>query len=360
MAGGGPGPAFYDVALPHMRQTLMLDFRDEWRLHGASGAFRIARVHARSLHSKYVADIRSRDLPRLTWMPTSDASLASLPLGMDLYRADMLLRGFLRYVLQWPNQVVLAGSAGTAMLLNKLGVPRDWRPHDIDIFVTAERRVHHVEDAYVAGVLKPLGCKHWEQATQLFKHDNEDHPREVAAPEVFVRELRGAAAEAFEELRELIEEGPADGRNASYEVLQTVNLLPQLPENGLRAVLSTFVRPLNIVLIRAPVSPGKAMDLASCVRGGFDLVPCAVTVTMEEDLRFRCTCDVRTLAAARLSLLFFNAEHFRRRSRDDVPKLIERVRKYAGRGFKFTRLTSAVLSSLEPNDSAAGAALMHF
>ena len=340
--------ALFDVVLPQAYESHMLDLKDSWRTHGLCRTLRFHRDRARAQHVRWCENISSQNLPHLTWTETCDSSLNWFPISnrfdafsMALYRADWLMRSFLRYVLGGTRQVVLAGSVGTAILQNKLGIRRDWRPTDIDFFVTGVHSVSRIIDAYVEGVLKPLGCKRWEQRTQLFYYEDRGGTEHG---------IPAGTTEAHEELRGLIRRSSSVGHAPSYEVLQTVLLEFGLPE-GSSTTLCNLIRPLNIVHVRVPGS--GTPDLASRVRSGFDLVPCAISVEIDDDFSFRCTCDVRTLAAARLSLVFFNVDHVRRRNRDDIPRLLDRVQKYQRRGFMFALSSNAILSTLSPNDSAA-------
>ncbi|CAK0869071.1 unnamed protein product, partial [Prorocentrum cordatum] len=94
----------------------------------------------------------------MTWMATCDRGMAALSPSKAMYHSDMLVRGFLRHLLHGKIQVVLAGSAGTAILLNKLDAQREWAPNDIDFFVAEEKHIDYVAMAYISGVLSPLGA----------------------------------------------------------------------------------------------------------------------------------------------------------------------------------------------------------
>eukprot|EP00959_Pyramimonas_sp_CCMP1952_P176941 3698397-Pyramimonas_sp.AAC.1 len=76
----------------------------------------------------WVEGLRSGDLRGMAWVPTCDHALRRLlapATSKAMCRADMLVRGFLRHVMGSEARVVLAGSAGAAILMNKLGAQRD-------------------------------------------------------------------------------------------------------------------------------------------------------------------------------------------------------------------------------------------
>ena len=333
------------VILPNLRETRMLDLKDEWRTLQTCNAFRFDRYDARLARGKYFNDYHRQNWPRLSWaLPRDVNAILDSPNSenarskcMDLYRADMLLRCFLHHVLRRENQVVLAGSAATAILQNKLYVRRLWRPSDMDFFVLQEQRVRYIIDAYVDGVLKPLGCEVWDQKTVLNAYEESDGDGEWPPLRITER-----TAEPCAELHDLIPGDSAGGYNVGYDVLQTVRLQAALPRYLLNLIL-----PLNIVLIRVRAGTG---DLAARVRGAFDLIPCGVSVTMSDDFSFRCTCAGCAVSAARQGVLYFDTDNVRRRKIGDVPRLLARVEKYLDRGFRFARASSVYWARFGRND----------
>ncbi|CAK0852499.1 unnamed protein product [Prorocentrum cordatum] len=364
-----------DLAVPRMRETFMLDIKTQWRLHGTCAAFcGDARDRARKAYDDYVKGLRSGDLCGMTWMPTCDRALRRLlapATSKAMYHADMLVRGFLRHVMGSEARVVLAGSAGTAILMNKLGVQRDWFPNDIDIFVAEEKHADFIADAYDTGVLRPLRCRLRKQ-THLF-YDSESSDGDEGAwcaaemnaamavdaalpplpPELEAAQA-AAAAEAFKELRGLVLPRHANRHRSGYRVLTSVVVRPRLPDDC-PPDLVRLIRPINIVLVRVPGRASQAVDFPGLVRDGFDLVPCAVSVRVGDDFSFRCSCTSGTLAAVERRMLFFNPEAVACRKLEEIKRMVHRVRKYVVRGFTFLKSSTAILRSLTPAERRASA-----
>ena len=156
-------------------------------------------------------------------------------------------------------------------------------------------------------------------------------------------------ADVHDDLRTMVNRRSADRSAPSYDVLQKAivrpvsrsSRRPEYPRD-----LRDLVRPIKIVLVRVPKRLEMTMDLAACVRTGFDLVPSAVTVSMGDDSTFRCACDFRTFAAVRHSLVFFNPDAVSCRKYKDVPRMVQEARMYVSRGFTFRPSSTARLGSI--------------
>ena len=349
------------TVLPHMRENRMIDLKTEWRMHRVCAAFRLAREHARSAYDQYMARLRSGTLRHATWLPTGRESLTGISHGHLLYYADMLIRCFLRHVLRERDQVVLAGSAGTAILLNKIGTPRSWSPNDVDFFVTDEKYLEQIGRAYVAGVLNPLGVDSEARVRDWYDDSDDEDSDAFDATGVpdYIRH-DGVLADGYDELRGIVR-GPSNGGGpASYDALRVAVIVPRLPD-GFPNDLRALIRPINVIHVRVPgAAPGSPVDLPARVRGGFDLVPSAVSVGVDDDLEFRCTCNLRTFAAVHQAVLFFNPEAVSRRKYKDIPRMLFRVRKYTSRGFVFVPSSTMIIASLSAEERHASVAVVDF
>ena len=136
------------------------------------------------------------------------------------------MRSFPRYILRSRRRIVLAGSAGFAALQSKVGAPRDWRPNDVDFFVEDAQGTQRITDAYVDGELKPLGCKRWDQTTQLFYYDDSNDAHDGDAETLDDAEVPAGAAEAHEQPPHLVRTRSPDGDDVGYDALQTVLVRP--------------------------------------------------------------------------------------------------------------------------------------
>ena len=349
------------LVFPNMLETRVLDLKEQWCLHATCRAFLPARVHAEAVYGEYVAELRSGALSGMTWAPTTRGDLARFSRSRAFYYVDMLLRGFMQYVLRAPQSTVLAGSVGAAILLNKLGIARPWFPNDIDFYVTEEKRTELIVDAYITGVLCPLGCL-WDTRTKLFyddsSDDDEDEMFDAAGVPDDIRS-EAATADAYEELRGVIRRPSAGRPAAGYNVLQSTVTEPLFPA-AFPDDLRRLIRPVNVILIQVPAASGPTVGLAARVRNGFDLVPCAVNVSVAGAFSYHCSCTRRASAAARLRLLFFSPEAVVCRHYADIPRMVHRVRKYGSRGFTFMRSFDAVSALLAAEEMRDGDVVVEY
>ena len=343
---GGESAGFTDVVLQCLRDARALDLKDAWRVIGTCTAFRAARDHLLAQYDQYVDDLRACARRKLTWAPTANANLSSMSQSPKFYYADTLVRSFLQYVLHGQRRVVLAGSAGA-----ELGVSRSWSPTYLAFFVEEEKCVDQIRSAYVAGVLTPLGFRWSSYAASISDESSDIDELEQLDERDWFDDMmfNNVGADVHDDLRTMVNRRSADRSALSYDVLQKAIIRP-VSQSSRRPEyprdLRDLVRPIKIVLVRVPERPEMTMDLAACVRTGFDVVPSAVTVSMGDDFTFRCACDFRTFAAVRNSLVFFNPDTVSCRKFKDVPRMIQEARMYVSRGFTFRPPATARLGSI--------------
>ena len=208
------------------------------------------------------------------------------------YFAAQLFRRFLRRVhCRFGESVVVAGGLAVNYFLRTPAFA-----NDIDIFVTRTRHTVDIVNMYVDSVLAPLQITASPDLRNLsFISAKYEDGRALHDKLTAVRERIRADIEAF------ILNLP-DTDNTSNVKLATLratadNLPPFLASAGHKVrqsfryspIDSTFVRPLNIVLVHVEKCY-EATTLAKTICTSFDLQHCAISFTTADNFSFQYDC----------------------------------------------------------------------
>ena len=324
-------------------ESMFIDVKTQWIMQCVSKSFSLAMVKARSMWNAYVANISHRRLPALSWIRTTDAGLADFVPSVYVYHADMLMRSFMFNVLRSKDFPVLAGSVGTALLMNKIGAVRSWIPNDVDFFAASQFQMERITNAYIEDVLNPLACD-FHKDVLSFDAETENEEVTLTTESRSLSTLTslndifsswGVIYQSFsiEKTRE------RNGRG--YRAVAAAVVVPLWPD-GTSNELRSLILPLSVTFVQ-PLEGHRRFQphsFAQRVRCGFDLMPCAVSVKMRRDLSFLCSCSPSTLAGLRNSALEINAEEVIRRRSRDLKKTVHRILKYLRRGFSLEHVPS--------------------
>ena len=227
-----------------------------------------------------------------------DAGVAS----SEHYFVAQLFRRFLRRVqCRFGESAVVAGGLAVNYFL---GTPAF--ANDIDIFVTRTRDTVDIVNMYVDSVLAPLRVTASPDLRNLsFISAKYEDGRALNDKLTAVRERIRADIEAFILLLNL-----PDTDNASNVKLATLratadNLPPFLASAGHKVrqsfrfspIDSTFVRPLNIVVVYVEKCYDATM-LAKTICTSFDLQHCAISFTTSDNFSFQYDCFDRSQECA--------------------------------------------------------------
>ena len=341
-------PEFFSLSC----ESMLLDVKTQWMMQCVSKSFSLGMVKSRSMWAAYVDNISRRHLPALTWIRTTDAGLEDFVPAVYVYHADMLMRSFMFNVLRSEVSPVLAGSVGTALLMNKICAVRSWIPRDVDFFVASEFQMEQIANAYIENVLNPLACEFQKDVFPFYADPGNEGGNDSDSEEEF--EISNAArgeflswdemlniASAYTVLRSLVRGSNCEMNGAGYRAVAGAVVQPLWPDGASRE-LRSLILPLNVTFVK--LSGGcqrfQPQSFPLRVRRGFDLLPCAVSVKLRSDLSFLCSYSQSTLEGLRNSALEINVEEVSRRRSRDLKRIVRRILKYLRRGFTFVHASS--------------------
>ena len=337
MAGGGF--ILEDVAVAFcsvLQTTCLLSVKNQQGLRAIS---RIWSWRVRSVQDG-CAEQRRRvlgsDLCVLLWRYT-DRVLRYSPTPF-CYHVELLVRSFLRYAQSGvqghaPSEVTIAGSVGTALLMNDLGMPRAWVPTDIDMFVRDRCELDRIQSAFRIGVLESLGWSCEETECHTYVPDFGTHSRADESENIVITadDKEGCAC-----LRRTLPLVQAPCPSVHSRFVRAVMIRPNIPRRyESMPELIYLVRPLNVTVLEFDDAPSEAVPFAELVRLGFDMAQCAVSVYVTEDLKFQCYCSDLTMQAVREQRIVLQRESALCSTvPGSIRRVLQRVRKYREYGFE--------------------------
>ena len=337
MAGGCRIPEDVGVAFcSRLQMTCLLSVTKQ------EGLRSISRFWAGTVRSAQqgCAEQRRRasgsDLCSLLWRYT-DRVLRYSPTPFS-YHVEFLVRSFLRYAQSGSrgpalSEVTIAGSVGTALLMNDLGMPRAWVPSDLDMFVRDSCELERIQSAFRIGVLDSLGwsCRETDSnaygpafGTRAWADERENPAITVDEKEVCAR------------LRRTCPRVQAPCPDIGSRFVRAVRIRPNIPRryDSTPEVLY-LVRSLNVTHLEFDHAPSEAVPFSELVRLGFDMAQCAVSVQVTEDLKFQCICSDVTMQAVREQRIVLQREATLCSTVPwSIRRVLQRVRKYKERGFE--------------------------
>ena len=337
MAGGGF--LLEDVAVAFcsvLQTTCLLSVKNQ------EGLRTISRIWTRRLRSAQDGCVEQRrrvfgsNLCVLLWRYT-DRVLRYSPTPFS-YHVEFLVRSFLRYAQSGargpsPSEVTIAGSVGTALLMNDLGMPRAWVPTDLDMFVRDRCELDRIQSAFRIGVLESLGWSCEETDSHTYVPDFGTHAR---ADESEIIPITADEKEVCACLRRTLPRAQAPCPEFDSRFVRAVMIRPNIPRryDSMPEVVY-LVRSLNVTLLEFDHAPSEAVPFSELVRFGFDMAQCAVSVQVTEDLKFQCFCSDVTMQAVREQRIVLQREAtLRSTAPGSIRRVLQRVRKYRERGFE--------------------------
>ena len=252
------------------------------------------------------------------------------------YHVEFLFRSFLRYAQTGSrglssSGVTIAGSVGTALLMNDLGMPRAWVPTDLDMFVRDSGELDRIQNAFRIGVLESLGWSCEERDTNTYG-SGFDLAR---ADESEIFPMNAYQKEVCARLRRTLPRAQAPRAKFGSRFVRAVKILPHIPRkyDSIPEVVY-LLRSLNVTVLEFDSELDEAASFSELVRLGFDMAQCAVSVEVTEDLKFQCVCSDVTMQAVREQRIVLQREEtLRSTAPGSIRRVLQRVRKYRGRGF---------------------------
>ena len=337
MAGGGRIPEEVGVAFcSRLQMTCLLSVTKQEGLRSIS-RFWAGRVRSAQQGCAEQRRLVSRsNFSILLWRYT-DRVLRYSPTPFS-YHVEFLVRSFLRYAQNGsrgpvPSEVTIAGSVGTALLMNDLGMPRSWVPSDLDMFVRDSSELDRILSAFRNGVLDSLGwsCRVTETdaygpafGTDAWENENKMLSISADEKEVCARLLRSCPCA----------QAPSSDMYSSF--VRSVRIRPNIPRRyDSSPEVVYLVRSLNVTLLKCDHASSQAVPFSELVRLGFDMAQCAVSVQVTEDLKFQCFCSDVTMQAVREQRIVLQREATLCSTVPwSIRRVLQRVRKYKERGFE--------------------------
>ena len=299
------------------------------------------------------------------------------------YQAVKLMCLFLLQTQETLKQVVVAGSFPMLCEAQRIG-NGNWRPNDIDIFVFERAHLCLVGELFIAMVLEPMGFRGtkstWKTSFQRktaeevtdsihtpegksgsFQDDSEYAP-DLPFPLLSESQIRNLASQwirkyakkthnkklhnfllsetqgdydldpngVLHTLWQTLDHVPPELRSPSYQVVESIKILPQLHFNENANQLATLI-PINVIYIMKRNVRDSSADAREFVCNGFDLAACCVSLTVRQDLQFELQCFNDAAFAIRKERLRFTPCAFATQG-DSVSITMARVLKYVQRG----------------------------
>ena len=334
----GVGVILQDVGIAFcsaLQTTCLLNVREQQVLRVIS-RFWARRVRsAQDRCGEQRRRVLASDLCGLLWRSTDRAHWYNPT--PECYHVEFLMRSFLRYAQTGargssPSEVTIAGSVGTALLMNELGMPRAWVPGDLDMFVTDSCELDRIQRAFRIGVLEKLG---WSYRLT----DSDTYGPGIDKTRTDEEEIVSMTAddkEVIARLRCTLPPAQATGRKHRSRFVRAVMIRPIIPPRyDPPSEVVYLVRNINVTLLEFDPASSDDVSFSEFVRLGFDMAQCAVSVEVTEDLRFQCVCSDVTMQAVREQRIVLQREETLRSSAPgSIRRVLERVRKYRARGFE--------------------------
>ena len=318
-----------------LQTTCLLNVREQQELRCISSFW---KRRVRSAQDRCVEQRRrvlASDLRVLLWRYTNRAHCYNPT--PECCHVEFLMRSFLRYAQTGvrgssPSDVTIAGSVGTALLMNELGMPRAWVPSDLDMFVRDSSELDRIQTAFRIGVMEKLGwlCRTTDSDTYGPGFDL------IRADEEEIVFMKAADKEVVDSLRRTLPLAQAIGWKSRSRFVRAVMIRPMIPARyqSVSEILD-LVKNINVTLLDFDPAPRDGVSFEELVRVGFDMAQCAVSVQVTEDLRFQCFCSDETRQAVReQQIVLQRAETLRSSAPGSICRVLQRVRKYRARGFE--------------------------
>ena len=331
----GVGVTLQDVGIVFcsaLQTNCVLSVKEQQKLRGISRhwKWRVRTAQDRCVEQRQ--RVSEGDLRVLLWRYTNRPQCYN-PTPESCH-VEFLMRSFLRYAQTGcrgssPSEVTIAGSVGTALLMNELGMPRAWFPSDLDIFVRDSVELDRIQSAFRIGVMEKLGwlyrmtdSESYGPAFDLTRADEE---------EVF--DMTDEDKAVVDSLRRTLPLAQAIGRKTCNRFVRAVMIRP-IPPDDLVPEILYLVRNTNITVLQCESAPNDSVSFSELVRLGFDMAQCAVSVQVTEDLRFQCFCSDESREAVRKQrIVLQRAETLRSSAPGSVRRVLHRALKYSERGF---------------------------
>ena len=318
-----------------IQMTCLLNVREQQELRGISRFWKRRMRSAQDRCMEQRRRVLAGDLCVLLWRYTNRAHCYN-PTPECCY-VEFLMRSFLRYAQNGvrgrsPSEVTIAGSVGTALLMNELGKPRAWFPSDLDLFVRDRSELDRIQNAFRIGVMEKLGWLYRMTDSDAYG-PGWDLER---ADEEEVVSMTDDDKEVVDSLRRTLPLAQAIGGKTRSRFVRAIMIRPIIPSRyeSVSEILY-LVRNINVTLLEFDPAPSDAVSFSELVRHGFDMAQCAVSVQVTEDLRFQCFCSDESREAVREQrIVLQRAEALRSSAPGSIRRVLQRVRKYRERGFE--------------------------
>ena len=336
MAGGGVILEDFAIAFCSVLQrTCLLSVMNQECLRTTSKLWALIMRSAKEGCGELIWRVLRNDLSVLLWRYTN--RLLHYRPRPACYHVEFLFRSFLRYAQSGArgihsSEVTIAGSVGTALLMNDLGMPRAWVPTDLDVFVRDSGELDRIQKAFRTGVLESLGWSYEERDSNTYG-PGFDLAR-ADESEIFI--MNAYQKEVCARLRRTMPRAQAPFPKFGSRFVRAVQILPHIPrKHDSMPEVVYLVRAVNVTLLEFDPATDEAVSFSEMVRLGFDMAQCAVSVEVTEDLKFQCVCSEVTMEAVREQRIVLQREEtLRSTAPGSIRRLLQRVRKYRGRGFE--------------------------
>jgi hypothetical protein len=262
---------------------------------------------------------------------------------------ELLFREVMR-IIQMKGGIVIAGSFAAS--LNAAAQKRlAWAPRDVDIFTTSEETHRDVVRTYQDFMLHRRGISSRAVTHRGYIYDVDGNepisPADfAAAADLWAQRYRArqrvtndAELAVVEQLCSSPTAIPARRQSRGYIVVNSVVVYPdfggRLETHYGRVDVDSIFPALNVVLIQPdPLRLVSQTELGSFVCCGFDLSPCGVSATIDNDYAYQPTYHNDAEECLERGVLRIRGSALADITRNTLDPFMVRVLKYLMRGFR--------------------------